>query len=440
MQLSDELFLSRRGILRGGAIAALAGMFPVHGAFAQQRQAWPKVEALLANYVSDRKVANMVAGLGIGAEAPQFLAQGSDSLKGDRTADSRSLYRIYSMTKPITGMAAMILVDQGKLQLDQPISDFLPKFARMQVQKVYDGPVSEDNLEPAVRPITIRHLLTHTAGLGYSIVQQGPIAEAYKEAGLTPFQVTRNAAMPAFAGTPAPSLEVFADRLADMPLVYQPGTHWSYSVGLDLLGRIIEIVSGQTFDGFLQDHILGPCGMVDTSFTVPRAKADRLTTNYIVAGSMLLPIDSAENSIFFDPPAFPFGGAGLVSTPADYDRFLKMLVGYGNLDGKRVMSEAAIRLGTSDLFPKTMDGADEFSKSAGFGAGGRVGRGAEAGSYGWSGAAGTVAFADLKHGLRAGLFTQYMPSQAYPLTSAFPDAVKSDLGGAALSRDTGMSE
>src|SRR5690606_19017592 len=171
-----------------------------------------------------------------GDEPPTVIGAGLDSFTEPRRSDGRSIYRIYSMTKPITGMAAMMLIDEGKLGLDQPLHEILPAFRSMQVQKVYDGPMTPDNLEPAERAITIRQMLTHTAGLGYSLVQSGPIAEAFRNRGLVPGLVTRLQVLPVFRGTAVPSLELFADRLAEMPLVYQPGTRWSYSMSMDLMG------------------------------------------------------------------------------------------------------------------------------------------------------------------------------------------------------------
>jgi CubicO group peptidase (beta-lactamase class C family) len=204
-------------------------------------------------------------------------------------------------------------------------------------------------------------------------------------------------------------------------------------MGLDLMGRVIEVVSGQPFDTFLQQRFFDPLGMVDTGFYVPQDKANRLTTNYFLNGGMLLPIDPGDASIYLDKPPFPFGGAGLVSTPRDYDRFLEMIVRNGEFEGKRVMSEAAVRMGTSDLLPYTLapDGGYEGGRY-GYGAGGRVGKGAESGIYGWAGAAGTIGFVERNTGLRAGLYTQYMPSMAYPLLDEFPAAILKDLaaGGA----------
>ncbi|MXO58375.1 serine hydrolase [Altererythrobacter salegens] len=425
--------LTRREWLGGAAaLGTMAAFAPVTAA-AQGRFAWPAINSLLADYVDHGKVANLVASVGFSDRPTHVFARGVDTLGQARQSDGDSIYRIYSMTKPITGMAAMMLVDEGKLALDQPLYEILPKFKSMQVQKVYDGPITPDNLEPAVRPITIRQMLTHTAGLGYGIVQQGPIAKAFQDAGVVPGLVTRLQNLPVFRGTAVPSLELFADRLAEFPLVYQPGTYWSYSMGLDLMGRVIEVVSGKTFDAFLQERMFDPLGMVDTHFRVPSSKADRMTTSYYLMNGNLLPIDLGSDSIFFDPIPFPMGGSGLASTPKDYDRFLEMLVGLGTYKGTRVMSEAAVRLGTSNLLPDTVrqkpgrQGLGLDLDIYGFGAGGRVGKGDDAGVYGWAGAAGTVGFADIAKGIRGGLFTQYMPSGAYPLIEQFPAAIRDDL-------------
>ena len=425
----DQVALSRRALLRGGAImgagAALAGL-PLGPAALAHAGHWPSVVALTERYVEARKVANMVSVLGWQQRAPDVIARGTLAIGQPTPAGIDSLYRIYSMTKPITGMAAMLLIEDDKLELDQPLAEILPAFAQMQVQKTYDGSITD--LEPAERPITIRHLLTHTAGLGYSIIQKGPIADAYARAGVVPGQVTKLPLGEMFGrGQPAPSLEIFANNLAKLPLVAQPGTRWSYSVSLDLMGRVIEVVAGQPFDAFLKERLFDPLGMTSTWFRVPQSEVGRLTTNYGVLNGTLLPLDPARASVYLDDPAFPFGGAGLVSSPRDYDRFLQMLVGYGEIDSKRVMSEAAVRLGTSNLLPEGVSTAGTFAAGSGFGAGGRVGLGEQAGSYGWGGAAGTVAFVDMKRGLRAGMYTQYMPAETYPLHAEFPKAVVADL-------------
>jgi CubicO group peptidase (beta-lactamase class C family) len=416
--------LTRRQWLGGAAALGAGAALP---AWAQSPEAWPNVTRLISSYVDSRKVANMIVALGVGRDEPMVIAAGLDSFTAPRRSDSDSLYRIYSMTKPITGMAAMALIDEGKLGLDQPLHEILPKFRNMQVQKVYDGPITPDNLEPAVRPITIRQMLTHTAGIGYGIVQSVSIAEAFRARGVVPGLVTRLQVLPVFRGTAVRGLETFADRLAEFPLVYQPGTKWSYSMGFDLMGRVIEVVSGQPFDRFLQERFLDPLGMADTHFQVPRAKAGRMTTSYFLASNTLIPIDLGADSIYFDDPPMPFGGAGLASSPRDYDRFLEMVLGLGEFRGTRVMSEAAVRLGTSNLMPDTLAPGGEYNAAWDFGAGGRVGKGENTGAFGWAGAAGTIGFVHSGLNLRAGLFTQYMPQMAYPLIDEFPAAILADL-------------
>jgi CubicO group peptidase (beta-lactamase class C family) len=431
MTLERTIALTRRQWLGGAAALGASAAVPAVPAWAQANPEWDHVSRLIRSYVDSRKVANMVAALGFANGSLVTLGRGVDSFTALRESTADSIYRIYSMTKPITGMAAMMLIDEGKVGLDQPLHDILPAYRNMRVQKVYDGPITPDNLEPAVRPITIRQMLTHTAGIGYGIVQSGPISEAYRERGVVPGLVSRLQDSPVFRGTPVPSLELFADRLAEFPLVYQPGTRWSYSMSMDLLGRVIEVVSGQPFDRFLDERFFGPLGMEDTGFQVRGADVGRLTTNYLLLAGRLLPIDLPANSVYLDPPPFAFGGAGLASTPRDYDKFLEMLLDRGEYRGKRIMSERAVRLGTSDILPDTLVPGGEYSAGAwGYGAGGRVGRGQDAGAFGWAGAAGTIGFVHYGLGLRAALYTQYMPMQAYPLLEEFPAAILADLAAA----------
>ncbi len=418
------------GALGAGAFAAGLPVPALADARDPMRQ-WPGVSAMVDDFVGSGKLPNMIATLGWGQDAPHVIAKGHRNYTGGGAVGPDTIYRIYSMTKPITGMAAMICIDEGLIALDQPIADILPAFAKMQVQVEYDGAISPDNLEPAKRPITIRHLLTHTAGLGYSIVQQGPIRDLYSDAGIVPGVVTDLPfAQSIFGGEAAPSLAEFADNLAQLPLVVQPGERWTYSVSLDLLGRIIEVVSGQAFDAFLQQRIFDPCGMDSTSFHVAAKDAERLVANYFFRTDIPFPLDLPESSVYLDQPAFPFGGAGLVSTARDYDRFLQMLAGFGVIDGRRVMSERAVLLGTSDLMPDTLVPGGEFrSGEFGYGAGGLVGlQGTQnAGLFGWSGAAGTVGMVNLALGLRLNLMVQHMPGSLYGLWESFPRTVAQDV-------------
>ncbi|MEL6877660.1 MAG: serine hydrolase domain-containing protein [Pseudomonadota bacterium] len=423
----DSVPTSRRALLRGGAYlaagSALATMPFGRMAFAHDvSESWPNVSAMIKDYVETRKVANMMVTFGSAQEDhAHTVGGGTLSLQSAEQVDENSLYRIYSMTKPITGMAIMMLIDEGKLGLDQPLGEIMPQFANMQVLKDPEGAL--DDTVPAEREITIRHLLTHTAGIGYMITSKGPLLKAFAEQGLVGGRVSRLPIPGLPEVTPAPSLEVWADRLAELPLMAQPGTKWIYSAGIDLLGRVIEVVSGQTFEDFLKERIFTPCGMESTFFTLPESEIPRTTDNYGIAGGFPLPIDPAASSIYLDEPTVPSGGGGLISSPKDYDRFLRMLLGYGTLDGVEVMSEEAVRIGVSNLLPDTVDMTGSWIEGQGHGAGGRsVGM-----QFGWGGAAGTLASVDFGANMRVALWTQYMPTEAYPIRDEFLAALEQDM-------------
>ncbi|MEQ1509514.1 MAG: serine hydrolase domain-containing protein [Sphingopyxis sp.] len=407
--------LNRRqmfGWAAGGA--ALAGMSSPAFALWQAAERYPALRAYIDDYVTSRRLPGAIAAIGFGDGALHSVAAGNIAFDSARPVDADTLWRLYSMTKPITGMAAMILIDEDKMRLDQPISDILPQFAHMQVLTSADAPI--DQVVAAQRPITIRHLLTHTAGLGYTIIQNGPIKAAYEAAGITPAQVSRLRIPGISNAVPAPSLEAFADRLAALPLVYQPGTRWSYSVSLDLLGRIIEVVAGQPFDAFLKARIFEPLNMVSTEFRVPDTQTNRLSSNYAPFGGALIPIDPAATSVYRDTPAFPFGGAGLVSSARDYDRFLNMLANHGELGGTRILSAATAHVAMSNLLPDNVGTAGTLASGDGFGAGGRVTRADSpngGGIFGWGGAAGTIAFVDPSRKIRFGGYANYMPPESY---------------------------
>ncbi len=424
----SEFTPSRRalfGWMAGGA--ALAATSPA-SALWQAATTFPALRAYIADYVTSRRLPGALAAFGMGTDPLQAIAAGTIANDSSTAVDLDSLWRIYSMTKPITGIAAMILIDEGRMQLDQPLADILPAFASMQVLTAADAPV--DQTVAAARPITIRQLLTHTAGLGYGIIQRGPIKTAYEENGISPGVVSRMN-FPGVSRAPAaPSLAEFADRLARLPLVYQPGTRWSYSVSLDLLGRVIEVVSGQSFDAFLKTRLFDPLGMASTSFRVAEANIPRLTTNYAPLGGTLIPIDPASTSIYLDQPPFPFGGAGLVSSARDYDRFLAMLLGEGEVGGTRILSTATAQLAMSNLLDDSIEREGTFVAGQGFGAGGRVslpGNPQGAGVFGWGGAAGTIAFVDRTRRVRFGGYANYMPSEVYDFQRRVAEVFYADL-------------
>jgi len=428
VQATGQIMMDRRGLLAWGgrlAGAGAAGAFLPGMAWAQAAEKYPTIKAEFDSYVSSGKLPGVLATIGRASGLPDVIAVGTQGLGEKTPVNIDTLWRVYSMTKPITGMAAMILVGEGKMKLDQPISEFLPEFANM---TVLTDPEKSMDAVPAKKQITVRHLLTHTAGLGYSIITKGPLLQAYLNNGITPGIVSRFPIPGQPTSTPTPDLKTFSERLAKLPLIAEPGTKWSYSISLDLLGRVIEVASGMDFEAFLKTRIFEPLKMNSSYFQVPKSETPRLVSNYAPVNGILFPIDPAATSIYLDKPAFAFGGAGVVCSARDYDRFLNMLANYGELDGVRIMSPKTAALAMSDLLPSGVSTDGTFAEGAGFGAGGRVGKGANEGVYGWGGAAGTVAFVDPKRKLRAVCMAQYMPSNAYPFHENFAKWVLKDLG------------
>ncbi|MBO9622186.1 MAG: beta-lactamase family protein [Sphingomonas sp.] len=389
-----------------GIVASLALAAPVH---AVAQVAPRETQALADRYVAEGHVPGAVVAFAQGDAAPTIVAAGRIASEPNAPkADVDSLWRVYSMTKPITGIAAMILIEEGKLKLDQPISDFIPAFRNM---KVLVDPARDLTSRPATRQITVRHLLTHTAGLGYNIITKGPLLDEYNRLGINPAQVSA-ALEPGMRAARPKSLEEFANRVATLPLIAEPGSKFSYSIALDLLGRVIEVASGVPFDRFVDTRILAPLRMNASYWTVPADKAGILATNYALLGTNRVAMDPGATSVWLQPPSFPYGGAGLVMSTRDYDRFLHMLINEGQLDGVRILKPETVRLAMSDLLPAGVDKsllaemASDSGVPMGFGAGGSVyladrPGGPGKGTYGWAGAAGSIGWADPKNKVRA---------------------------------------
>ena len=340
------------------------------------------------------------------------------------------------MTMPITGIAAMILVQDGKLKLDDPVSKYFPGFAKM---RVLTSPDTSLDSVPAKNVMTIRHLLTHSAGLSYNIMAKGPLLKEYERLGLLPGAINDQVEAGARATRPK-KLAEFAERLATVPLIFEPGTKWSYSVGLDLMGAVIEKASGMPFDRFVQTRLLDPLKMNSTYWTVPASEAGRLASNYAFVGGNRTPIDPGATSVWLSPPSFPYGGAGLVSSARDYDRFLHMLANGGTLDGATVLKPEIAKLAMSNLLPEGVffgglgggTGGTTAAVKMGFGAGGSVyledapGGGPSKGTYGWGGAAGTIAWVDPVKRVRGTVMVQYFPAEQWPLRAEIPRALAED--------------
>ncbi|WP_448659343.1 serine hydrolase domain-containing protein [Sphingomonas sp. CJ99] len=399
--------------------------------------ALPALDALARRYVAENRMPGIAIAVGVGDAPTTYISAGK--LADDANAPAvtpDSLWRIYSMTKPVTAMAAMILIEEGKLRLDQPIAEIIPEFAQM---KVLTDPANSLASRPAKTPITVRHLLTHTAGLGYTIVTKGPLLEEYNRLGLNPAAV--NVQMEAQMAQARPdSLQEFARRVASVPLIAEPGTVWSYSISLDVLGAVVEKASGMPFDRFVQTRLFDPLKMKSSFWTVPDGAANRLATNYTFVGDNRIPVDPGIGSLWTKAPEFPYGGAGLVMSARDYDRFLHMLQNMGELDGVRVMKRETAALAMSNLLPPGVDyeraaansGGDRAAATMGYGAGGSVyladkAGGAGAGTYGWGGAAGTIAWVDPKNGVRGTIMVNYFPSEKWPLRDEATRAIYADI-------------
>ncbi len=389
-----ESGLSRRQLLVAAGRCALAGGLGVHAMpLLAEASHGERLQSFIDGLVARREVPGAVVALGEGSVAPQFLRCGTLAFDSAAAVNEDTLWRIYSQTKPVTGIAAMILIGEGRLRLDQPLADVIPAFGK---PGVLSDPEHSLAARPAAQRITIRHLLTHTAGLGYTTeLNTGPLADAYRRLGLVAGRYHRNdASTPGWSPT-VPSLQEFAERVASLPLIAEPGARWSYSCALDVLARVIEIVAGMPFDAFLQQRLFTPLDMRHTGFRVPAAERERLATSYRVVGDRIETLDPGASSVYLDPPPFPFGGSGLVSSARDYDRFLAMLANRGSLDGVTVLAPDTALRAMSNLLP---EGADLSMLERigmggnGFGAGGSVAlSGPARGMFGWGGLAGTDA-------------------------------------------------
>ncbi len=422
-------------LLAGSAIAQQAATAPQAVPAPVVASPLPATQALYQSYIAQDKMPGIVGAFGVGDLPTVFVSAGhvSDN-PGAQAAGPDSLWRVYSMTKPVTAMAAMILIEEGKLQLDEPISDLIPEFRNMRVQ------LNADTIEsrPAVRPITVRNLLTHTAGLGYNIVTTGPLLKLYEAKGILPGAV--NAALEVESRKTRPdNVQEFARRVASVPLIADPGTKWSYSIGLDVMVAVIEKAAKMPFDTFVQTRIFDPLKMNSSYWTVPASDVGRFATNYAFVESRRVPFDPAATSVYLQKPSFPYGGAGLVMSAHDYDRFLHMLQNYGELDGKRIMKVETAKLAMSDLLPPGVS-FEMVAATTGGTAGPRMGFGAGgsvvledkensmgAGTYGWGGAAGTAAWVNPGRKIRGTIMVNYFPANKWPIRDDTVKALIADM-------------
>lgn len=346
----------------------------------------------LAAHVSPTDVPGIVALVSRRGET-HVVTLGRRSLEGDAPMTRDTIFRIASMTKPVTAAAAMILVEQCKLRLDEPVDALLPELADRRVLKSVESPI--DDTVPAKRSITLRDLLTFTFGLGAIMVwpPKHPIQTAMHEAGVGPNL---------YLATLSP--DEYMKRMGSMPLAYQPGERWLYHTGSEVLGVLIARAAGQSLGAFMHDHLFGPLGMHDTGFQVSADKVGRLASNYMTDpkdSTKLAFFDDARDSRWSRPPVFESGGGGLVSTVDDYLAFQHMLLNKGRHRAERILSRPSVELMMTDqLTPAQKQGAELF-----FGAGASWGLGGAVitrrtdlwttpGRYGWDGGYGSSAHLD----------------------------------------------
>ena len=382
--------------------------------FSSQRLS--RVNKMMQGYIDDGKLASGLTMLARHGETFHFEPYGVLDLESGTPVERDTLFRIYSMTKPITSAAVMMLYEEGHFSLDDPVGKFIPELASM---KVFDG-MGETGMRlvDQQRAITVRHLLTHTSGLSYGFHQDSPIEEMYREADIT---------------DPDSTMQDMVEKLGKLPLVTQPGAKWRYSNATDVLGYLVEVVSGVPFDRYLQDNILDPLGMQDTSFYVSEENLDRLATVYGASpNGKIVPLHNPLVDRHARPHTLFSGGGGLVSTGSDYMRFCQMLLNGGVFDDQRLLAPKTVEMMrsnhlTDDLKPFAVGQSNTSdTKGCGFGLGFRVvmdiaqhGIIGSNGIYSWGGAASTVFWIDPQEDMVAILLTQFMPSSYYPLRREF---------------------
>jgi CubicO group peptidase (beta-lactamase class C family) len=379
-----------------------------------------RLHDVMASYVERGEVPGLVTLVSRRGET-HVEALGMKALGGSDPVQRDTIFRIASMTKPITAAAAMILVEECKLRLDDPVDALLPELADRQVLRRLEGPLGYT--EPANRAITLRDLLTLRMGFGILMVPPDtyPIQTAVDD-----LQLGQGLHQP----SRPPGPDEWIRRLGTLPLMHQPGEKWLYHTGFDVLGVLIARASGQPFETFLQERIFAPLGMKDTAFSAPASKADRLATAYLTnfeTGALEL-YDPAKGGQWSRPPAFPSGGGGLVSTVDDYLAFARMMLNQGRHGGRRILSRPSVETMTVDHLTaaqKAVSGLISDNSGWGFGVAVVTRRdhvSAPVGSYGWAGGLGTSWRSDPSEDMVVILLTQAS------WTSLVPGRVSRDFG------------
>lgn len=362
-----------------------------------------RMRKVMAGHVERGDVPGLVWAVSRGGET-HVQAAGTLALNGSAPMRRDSIFRIASLTKPVTAAAAMILVEESWLRLDDPVDKWLPELADRKVLKTVDAQLTDT--VPANRPVTLRDLLTLRFGVGAIMVYPFayPVQHAMAEAGIAP-------SADLFRGSP----DAFMKAVGSLPLAHQPGEGWLYHTGLDVAGVLVARAAGQPLSAFMQERIFAPLGMKDTGFHVPAEKVDRLATAYsrnFQTGKLGV-YDEAKGGLFAKPAIFESGGGGLVSTADDYLAFQRMLLGKGKLGSERILSRASVELMTTDQLTDEQKASAPmfFNGNSGWGLGMSVALKRDnlwmtPGRFGWDGGYGTSAYADPREGLAGVLLTQ----------------------------------
>jgi CubicO group peptidase (beta-lactamase class C family) len=371
-----------------------------------------RIDRHFARYVDDGRLAGWLAVVARRGEIVHVAQAGVRDLESGAPVEHDTVWRIYSMTKPITSVAAMMLYEQGAFELKTPVAEFIPAFADARV--FAGGAELKPATQPLTEPMRLWHLLTHTSGLTYGFHYAHPVDAIYRRNGHE------------WSTPPGLDLAGCCEQWAAMPLKFQPGTAWNYGVSTDVLGRVIEVISGTPLDAFLRERVFEPLGMPDTAFVAP---AERLATLY---GAGLAPLDAGE--AIKRPPAMLSGGGGLASTAGDYHRFTRMLLA----DAAPLLGTRTFRYMARNHLPGGADleqfGTAGFSETpyhgVGFGLGFSVVEDpvkykvlSSPGELAWGGAASTAFWVDREEGITAMFFTQLQPSSTYPIRTEFRQLV-----------------
>jgi CubicO group peptidase (beta-lactamase class C family) len=380
---------------------------------------------LMRNYVEPGKIPGCQVAVSRHGHLAYYRSLGLMDRERERPMRDDAIFRIYSMTKPITSVALMQLYERGLFQLNDPVWRFIPSWRNQQVYVAGDGDTLETRRPE--QPVTMRHVLMHMAGLSYGAGNH-PVDRQYRAQ-----EVTR---------TQGETLAGFVEKLSRVPLHFDPGTRWMYSYATDVCGALVEVLSGMPLDRYFEQHVFAPLGMKDTAFSVPKNKLGRFAANYQrQLDKSLKLIDDPKASTYATPPTFLSGGGGLTGTTADYLRFCEMLRQGGQFDGERIIGSRTLRLMTANHLPGGGDLASlavgAFSETAyegvGFGLGfamslSEVGTGAlGAGDYYWGGAASTIFWVDPNEDLAVVFMTQLMPSATFNFRGQLKNIVYSSI-------------